>query len=227
MRWWRAWGSPGARVRLEPADQRHEFLPEPRGRAPVAREHQSYVQVAVELLGARCQDEQLEVALVEALGNESSSSLRRAMILSDIDQNPGTTQAGIMERLNLDKSTVKREADWLFDYGCIRVQDCDEDGRAKRIEICGYSKKGLEAALGYFDGRHENLKLFLEGFVKILKQEKPSLRDAKIIAALSEKKTASKQDVIDTLYEGSSATKNRAFAKLLEEGLIEENGETV
>ncbi|HOO81474.1 MAG TPA: MarR family transcriptional regulator [Alphaproteobacteria bacterium] len=165
--------------------------------------------------------------LVEALGNDASSSLRRAMILSDIDQNPGTTQAGIMERLHLDKSTVKREADWLFDYGCIRVQDCDSDGRAKRIEICGYSKKGLDGALGYFDGRHESLKIFLEGLTGYLKQEKPSLRDAKIIAALTEKKAASKQDIIDMLYEGSVATKNRAFTKLLEERLIEEDGEHV
>lgn len=162
--------------------------------------------------------------LVEALGNDSSSSLRRAAILTDIDQYPGTTQAGIMERLGLDKSTVKRETDWLFDYGCIRVQECDQDGRAKQIEICGYSKKGLDATLGYFDGRHENLKMFLDGFAEILKQEKPSLRDAKIIAVLTEKQEASRQDVIDTLYEGSSATKHRAFNKLLEEGLIEEHG---
>ena len=161
--------------------------------------------------------------LVEALGSESSSSLRRALILTDIDQYPGTTQAGIMERLNLDKSTVKREADWLFDYGCIRVQDCNNDGRAKKIEICGYSKQGLDAALGYFDGRHENLKGFIEGAGKLLNLEKPSLRDAKIMAALVEKKTASKHELMDTLYEGSSATKNRAFNKLLEEGLIEEN----
>lgn len=162
--------------------------------------------------------------LVEALGNESSSSLRRALILTDIDQYPGTTQAGIMERLNLDKSTVKRETDWLFDYGCIRVNECEEDGRAKQIEICGYSKKGLDAALGYFDGRHENMKMFIEGFARILRQEKPSLRDARIIATLTEKKEASKQEVLDVLYDGASATKNRAFNKLKEEGLIEEHG---
>ena len=162
--------------------------------------------------------------LIEALGNDSSSSLRRALILTDIDQYPGTTQADIMERLSLDKSTVKRETDWLFDYGCIRVQESKEDGRAKQIEICGYSKKGLDAALGYFDGRHENMKMFIEGFGKILKQEKPTLRDAKIIATLTEKKTASKQEVLDTIYDGSPATNNRTFNKLKDEGLIEENG---
>lgn len=158
--------------------------------------------------------------LVEALGNESSSSLRRALILTDIDQNPGTTQADIMERLSLDKSTVKRETDWLFDYGCIRVQDCNQDGRSKTIEICGYSKQGLDAALGYFDGRHQFLKAFLEALGLYLKQEKPTLRDAKIVSTLYEKEDASKQEVLDELYEGSASTKNRAFNKLQEEGVI-------
>lgn len=158
--------------------------------------------------------------LVEALGNEGSSSLRRALILTDIDQYPGTTQAGIMERLNLDKSTVKRETDWLFDYGCIRVQDCDQDARAKRIEICGYSKKGLDGALGYFDGAHEKLKGFLEMFENILKQQKATLREAKVVAALYEKKEATKQELADVLYDGSPATKNRVINKLVEEGTV-------
>ena len=160
--------------------------------------------------------------LVEALGNDPSSSLRRASILTDIDQNPGTTQADIMDRLSLDKSTVKRETDWLFNYGCIRVQDCDEDARSKKIEIEGYSRKGLKAALDYFNGKHEFLKLFLEEFTLALKLEKPTLRDAKIIAALDEKGTAEKKDVIDDLYDGAASTDNRAFNKLKKEGAIED-----
>ena len=160
--------------------------------------------------------------LVEALGNDESSSLRRALILTDIDQYPGTTQAGIMERLNLDKSTVKRETDWLFDYGCIRVQDCNDDGRAKKIEVEGYSKKGLKAALDYFNGKHEFLEGFIEEFIKALKLEKPTLRDAKIIAALDEKGEATKQEIIDSLYQGATSTDNRAFNKLIEEGAISE-----
>lgn len=159
--------------------------------------------------------------LVEALGNEPSSSLRRALILTDIDQYPGTSQAGIMERLNCDKSTVKREIDWLYDYGCIRLQKCNQDGRASKIEICGYSKTGLAAALDYFDGRHDNMKAFIEGFARLLKQEKPTLRDAKIIAVLTEKKTATKRDVLAALYDGAPSTDNRSFNKLLEEGMIE------
>lgn len=158
--------------------------------------------------------------LVEALGGDPSSSLRRALILNDIDQNSGTTQAAIMERLNLDKSTVKREIDWLFDYGCIRLQDCTSDGRTKKIEICGYSKKALDAALGYFDGNNSLLKSFLDGLGSFLKQEKPTLRDAKIVSSLYERKGATKQEVLDDLYKGPASTDNRAYNKLRDDGVI-------
>ena len=158
--------------------------------------------------------------LVEALGNEPSSSLRRALILNDIDQYPGTTQTGIMERLGIHKSALNREIEWLFNYGCIMRMDSKDDGRAIGLETCGYSKKALESALGYFDSGHGDLKIFIERFVKFLKQEKPSLRDAKIVASLYEMKDASKQAVIDKLYRGSASTDNRAFNQLVEDGVI-------
>lgn len=158
--------------------------------------------------------------LVEALGNDPSSSLRRALILTDIGQNPGTTQTGIMERLNINKSAVNREIDWLFNYGCIRMQESAKDARSKEIEVYGYSRKALDSALGYFDDKPENLKIFIEQYIKILRQEKPTLRDAKIISALYDKGDASKQEVIDTLYGGSASTNNRAVNKLIEEGIV-------
>jgi DNA-binding MarR family transcriptional regulator len=160
--------------------------------------------------------------LVEALGNEASSSLRRAMILNDIDQYPGSTQAGVMERLHIHKSALNREIEWLFNYGCIRRQSCEDDGRAVRLEVCGYSKTGLESALDYLDGSHENLKAFLMGLTKFLKQEKPTLRDAKIAASLYEMKDASKQQVLDKLYKGSASTDNRAYNQLVEDGVIKD-----
>ncbi len=160
--------------------------------------------------------------LVEALGRDPSSSLRRALILVDIDHNPGTTQSEIMDRLKLHKSAMNREIEWLFNYGCIMMQGNDNDGRAKSLHICGYSKKALDSALDYCGGDHNNLKFFLNNTIKTLRQEKPTLRDAKIVASLFEKKEASKQQVIDTLYGGSPSTDNRAFNKLIEEGLIEE-----
>lgn len=160
--------------------------------------------------------------LVAALGNDPSSSLRRALILTDIDQNPGTTQTGIMERLHIHKSALTREIEWLFNYGCIMQQEHEKDARAKKIVICGYSKENLDASLDYFDGEHENLKIFLQEMSKLLKQEKPTLRDAKIIAALYEKGQAEKSDVMATLYQGSPSTENRAINKLREDGLLED-----
>lgn len=158
--------------------------------------------------------------LVEALGNEPSSSLRRALILADIDQYPGTTQTGIMERLGIHKSALTREIEWLFNYGCIMRQESKDDARAVKLQACGYSKKGLDDALAYFDGSHEALKRFIEKFNTIMKMEKPTLRDAKIIAVLEETRGATKQQVMDRLYEGAASTENRAFNDLIKEGLV-------
>lgn len=160
--------------------------------------------------------------LVEALGNDPSSSIRRALILNDIDQHPTTTQTEIMTRLGIDKSSMNREIEWLFNYGCIMRQESEQDGRAKPLEVCGYSKRALDSALDYFMGNHENLKKFLEGVIKIAKQEKPTLRDARIIATLYEKGSATKGEVIENLYNGPSTTDNRAYKKLVDEGIIKE-----
>jgi len=160
--------------------------------------------------------------LVEALGNEPSSSLRRTLILADIDQYPGTTQTGIMERLGIHKSALTREIEWLFNYGCIMRQENPSDARAVKLQTCGYSKKGLDDALAYFDSSHDALKRFIEKFIRVMKMEKPTLRDAKIIAILEETKGATKQQVLDRLYEGAASTENRAFNDLLKEGLVKD-----
>ena len=160
--------------------------------------------------------------LVEALANDASSSLRRAMVLIDIDQHPGTTQVAIMERLGLHKSAVNREIEWLFNYGCVMVKDSPNDARSKVIYICGYSKAALNDGLLYFGGEHSNLKAFLKAMASYLRQEKPTLREAKIVSVLHEKKEADKQDVIQNLYEGSASTKNRVINKLVEDGIISE-----
>lgn len=161
--------------------------------------------------------------LVASLGGEPSSSLRRAIVLVDIDQYAGTTQTSIMERLELNKSSLNREIEWLFNYGCIMMKDNPMDARSKTIYICGYSKKALDSALDYCDGDHETLKIFLQKTAKGLKQEKATLRDAKIVASLFEKKQAEKQDVLESLYGGPSSTDNRAYNKLVEIGIIEKS----
>jgi DNA-binding MarR family transcriptional regulator len=165
--------------------------------------------------------------LVQALGNEPSSSLRRALVLVDIDETPGTTQADIMNRLDIGKSAMNREVEWLFDYGCITRRDSVEDARTKTLNVCGYSKKELDAALGYFNeaenagvSTHKSLKFFLERLIKIISVEKPSLRDAKIVSTLYEKGDADQQDVTQWLYNGPASTDNRAINKLIEEGIV-------
>ncbi len=161
--------------------------------------------------------------LVEALGADASSSLRRAQILVDIDQYPGSTQSAIMDRLNVHKSALNREIEWLFNYGCVMFQENSADGRSKQIYICGYSKKSLDAALDYCEGSHEKLKFFLHNTSKTLKQEKSTLRDAKIVASLYEKKEAEKQDVMNALYDGGTSTDYRALNKLVETGIVTED----
>lgn len=158
--------------------------------------------------------------LIEALGGQSSSSLRRAIILADIDLNPGTTPTGIMERLHIHKSALTREIDWLFNYGCIMRQESEEDGRAVKLETCGYSRKALNAALDYFDGDHGLMIAFLEGFAKRLRQEKPTLRDAKIVSTIFDKGEATRQDISNALSDSSPSTDSRALNKLIEDGVI-------
>lgn len=159
--------------------------------------------------------------LIEALADDPSSSLRRAMILADIDSHVGTTQTGIMERLGLHKSAVNREVEWLFNYGCIMRHDGDKDARAVHLQTCGYSKKALNAALDYFKGSHERLQAFLKEFAKQLRQEKPNLRDAKIVAIILEKGKATKQDISQSLYKVSPSSENRAINKLMSDGVID------
>lgn len=158
--------------------------------------------------------------LVEALGNDPSSSLRRASILVDIDQYPGTTQAGVMERLGIDKSTANREAEWLFNYGCIRRSEARSDGRAVSLEVYGYAKTAMESALEHFKGDHTAMKTFIDRMVKYLKMERPTLRDAKIVFALYSRGKATKNEILNSLYDGPTSTDNRAYNQLVEEGVI-------
>lgn len=161
--------------------------------------------------------------LVEALASDPSSSLRRALVLNYIDENPGITQTEIMRVLKISKSAMNREIEWLFNYGCITRHNAEDDGRAIQLETCGYSKRALESAHDYFPKRHEGLQNFLNRYIKVLKQDRPTLRDARIIATLYDKGEASKSEVMDSLYNGPATTDNRAYNKLLEDGVIRDD----
>lgn len=158
--------------------------------------------------------------LVEALAGEPSAPLRRALILADIDQHPGTTQDGVMQRLYLNQTSMKREMEWLFNHGCIKIEDSTKDTKGQVIEICAYTGAGIKAALGHFGGKHEKLKFFLRQMGNFIGLEKPTLRDARIISTLFEKGEAKKEEVLDALYDDSPATNDQAYDKLVETGVI-------
>lgn len=158
--------------------------------------------------------------LVEALGGDPSSPLRRAQILIDIDAHPETTQSAVMERLSLNKSTLNREIDWLYDQGCILRQASAQDGRVIHMVTCGYSKKNLTLALDYFNKSHENLQFFLETIISLFTEQKPTLRDAKFLVAAADMGEASRQELFARGYSGAQTTNVRALENLVEQGLL-------
>lgn len=158
--------------------------------------------------------------LVGALGGDPSSPLRRAQILVDIDGHPDTTQSAVMERLGLTKSMANREIEWLYDHGCILRQPSLQDGRVIHIVTCGYSKKNLELALDYFENTHKNLHFFLETIINLFTEQKPTLRDAKFLAAAADVGEASRQDLFARSYTGAQTTNIRALDNLVEQGLL-------
>lgn len=164
--------------------------------------------------------------LVAALGGEPGCTIRRAVILADIDENPGTTQAGITQRLQADKSTLNRDIDWLVDYCCIRKKP-GQDGRETLLFTEGYSRKHMELALNYFDNSHKVLKIFLIRYISLFGQHKPTLRDAKILASVGDADPSNRQQIFQDLYNGPVTTDNRAINNLIELGLIERKGTNV
>lgn len=161
--------------------------------------------------------------LVDALGGEPGCHLRRAVILADIDENPGTTQAGIMNRLKIDKSTLNRDIEWLADYGCIRRRAGD-DGREIPLFTEGYSKRHLDLALKFFQNSHKSLKNFLIRYINLFGQHKPTLRDAKIVASVYDSDPSTRQKVLADLYNGPLTTDNRSINALIELGILERKG---
>lgn len=159
--------------------------------------------------------------LVKALGNEPSCPLRRAIVFIDIDQNPGTTQKEIMDRVDIDKSSLNRAVEWLFDYGCVIRREDEKDARSIQLFSIGYAKTHLEQALDIFKGNHENLKDFLKQYINIFRGHKPTLRDARIVATIGEKEEATRQEVYRSLYGGSPTTNNRAINNLIVNGVLE------
>lgn len=160
--------------------------------------------------------------LVDALGSDPGCTLRRALVLADIDQNKNTTQSAIMERLGIHKSALNRDIEWLYDYGCIMRVPGNDDRREISLYICGYAKKNLDYALSYFGHSHNNLKFFLFELISMFGEHKATLRDAKIMATLSVRTKATKQELSGHLYNSPNSTEARALKNMVDLGLVEE-----
>lgn len=159
--------------------------------------------------------------LVDALGGEPGCTLRRAAVFVDIDAHPGTTQAGIMERLDVNKSALNRDIEWLYDYGCITRTPGGQDGRTVLLRSCGYAKKNIDLALSHFDFDHKSLQIFLNSLISLFGQHKPTLRDAKIVSVIGRNGSVTRQRILESLYNGPSTTDNRAVNNLINFGLVQ------
>ncbi len=160
--------------------------------------------------------------LVSALGGDPSCPLRRALVLNDIDEHPDTTQAEIMNRLEINKSALNRDIEWLYDYGCILRQQSENDARVIKLQTCGYAKKNLTHSLDSFKKSHQNLKKFLLTFINAFPDRKITLRDIKILFVLDDKKETSRQALLNSLYNGPLTTDVRALKNMMADGLVEE-----
>lgn len=160
--------------------------------------------------------------VVDAVG-DPSISLRRAMILLDIDQHPGTTQTSIGERLNLEKSVISRNVDWLWGHGCVIRAEGRDDGREMALNTSTFTHKHLQLALRPFGNQHAALKKTLDVFIGLFLKHMPSLRELKALLTVSAKGEATRSDVLNNLYDGPATTDQRALRTLVEEGLVRSN----
>lgn len=164
--------------------------------------------------------------LVDALGSDPCCPMRRAVIMTDIDEHPATTQPLIAERLGVSKALIGRDIEWLYDHGCVMKQQNEDDARCFQYFSCGYAQKNLGYALDYFDNSHKDLKNFLINYINLFGDHKPNLREAKVLSVIAEKGEATKQDIIDALYFGPASTENRAVNHLAELAIIDEQPQT-
>lgn len=161
--------------------------------------------------------------LVDSMG-DAGASLRRAMILLDIDQHPNTSQNAVGERLGLEKSVISRNVDWLWERGCVMRSLGVDDARETLLQTSAFTHKHLQLALQPFGNHHEVLKKSLKTFISLFTKHMPSLRELKAMLTVGAKGAATRADVIDNLYDGPPTTDQRAIKTLIEEGVAKQNG---
>ncbi len=155
---------------------------------------------------------------------DPSISLRRAMILLDIDEHPKTTQNAIGERLGLEKSVVSRNVEWLCEHGCVIHNIGKTDARESELQTSVFTHKHLQLALRSFGNHHLALKKNLDLFIQLFQEHMPSLRDLKALLTVGAKGQATRADIVNNLYDGPATTDQRAIRTLIEEGIVKNDG---
>ena len=170
--------------------------------------------------------EQVVTHLIDALG-DSGVSMRRALILIDVDEHPQTTQAESTERLDEDKSTMSRNIDWLVDHGCVDRKQDIADARVMLLRSSDFSARHIGYALTHFSGSHKDLKNFVIGFIQVFEGKMPTLREAQILATLGAMDGASPSELSERLQGVPASTQRRILAAFSDDGLIEKDGTSV
>lgn len=163
--------------------------------------------------------------LVDAMG-DPSVTLRRTLILLDIDANAGTTQNSVCDRLALEKSVISRNIDWLFSHGCVIRSTNQYDNREVMLQTSPFTMRHLQLALRYFEGNHADLKKSLNELGKMFYKHIPSLREIKAMLSVAALGEASRSDIVNNLYNGPATTDQRVIKTLIEEGVITNDGTT-
>jgi DNA-binding MarR family transcriptional regulator len=158
--------------------------------------------------------------LVDALAGDPSAPLRRAIILVDIALNPGTSVTALADRTDSDKSTIARDIDWLYNYGCIRRDQSPDSGREVALTIVGFAQKHLGFAARLMNDDLKTLQKFIQGYIDLFQGYRGTLRDAKIVTVMTAKGDATRAEVFDELYNGPSSTDTRALLVLIENGFL-------
>lgn len=162
--------------------------------------------------------------LVDCLAGEPSAPLRRVAVLIDIARHPGTSQMAVSDRQNMEKSTLNRDIDWLYNYGCITKNTSETSARESALTIVGVARTHLARAASGMKGDLNALQKLIDGYISFFGDYRATLRDAKMVTVLSAKGPASRQDVFGHLYNGPPSTDNRTLLALIEEGFIESDG---
>ncbi len=186
------------------------------------KEHRAAAESPVEKAGAVIDH------LVDACAGDPSTPLRRALTLIDIARYPGTSAVAVSDRTNADKSTLTRDIDWLYNYGCVTRAQSTDSGREVSLTVVGFSKTHLGFAARYMGDNLETLQNFVNGYITLFHGYKATLRDAKMVTVATAKGSTTRPELFDELYNGPVTTDTRALMSLIENGFLtsteDENG---